>query len=197
MGAVLWGVFGALVVGGAVALVALPRCRSIRQPLGWLLAPPLVAAVLSVAVLLRIDGTFNADAFENPDFYANGAGLAQLLNVADHAQAESKGYTSSVYQALAGYSTLLTAAGNLATGHGDQQPAFLISDLHDNELVLPALSGLVSHGPIFFPGDFGQYGSRAEARSPIPRISALGRPIIAVSGNHDSRLFMRALAKVA
>jgi predicted phosphodiesterase len=193
--AVLWAVGGALVLGGTAALVALARNRSIRGPLGWLMAPPLLAAAVSVAVLLRLEGSFNADAFQNPSFYANGAELAQLLNVADHAQAESKGYTSSVYRALAGYSTLLNAAGNLATAHTRQQPAILISDLHDNELVLPALNSLVSGSPIFFPGDFGQYGSRAEARALIPKITALGRPIIAVSGNHDSRLFMRALAK--
>ena len=193
--AVLWAVGGALVLGMAAALVALGRRRSIRGPLGLLLAPPLLAAALSAAVLLELEGSFHADAFQNPSFYANGAELAQLLNVADHAQAESKGYTSSVYRALAGYSTLLSAAGNLAKTPVGQQPAVLISDLHDNELVLPALSNLVSGSPIFFPGDFGQYGSRAEARSLIPRIARLGQPMITVSGNHDSRLFMRALAK--
>jgi predicted phosphodiesterase len=192
---VLWAVGGALLLGAATALVALARRRSIRQPLAWLLAPPVLAAVLSVAVLLRLEGTFNADAFQNPSFYANGAELSQLLNVADHAQAESKGYTSSVYRALAGYSTLLSTAGSLAKTSTPQQPAILISDLHDNELVLGALQNLVSGSPIFFPGDFGQYGSRAEANSLIPKITALASPFIAVSGNHDSRLFMRALAK--
>ena len=193
--AVLWAVGGALALGMAAGLVALAgAARSAGRWAGcwrrrcW-------RQRLSVAVLLRLEGSFNADAFQNPSFYANGAELAQLLNVADHAQAESKGYTSSVYRALAGYSTLLTAAGNLAETPIRQQPAVLISDLHDNELVLPALENLVSGSPIFFPGDFGQYGSRAEARSLIPRITTLGRPIIAVSGNHDSRLFMRALAK--
>ena len=193
--ALLWAVGGALTLGVAAALVALAGRRSIRRALGWLLAPPVLAAAASLAVLWRVEGSFNANAFQAPSFYAKGAELAQLLNVADHAQAESKGYTSSVYRALAGYSTLLTAAGNLTGTPIRQQPAILISDLHDNELVLPALENLVSGSPIFFPGDFGQYGSRAEARSLIPRITTLGQPIIAVSGNHDSRLFMRALAK--
>jgi predicted phosphodiesterase len=193
--ALLWAIGGALMLGVAAALVALAARRSIRRALGWLLAPPVLAAAVSVAVLWRVEGSFNASAFQSPSFYAKGAELAQLLNVADHAQAESKGYTSSVYRALAGYSTLLTAAGNLAGIPVPQQPAVLISDLHDNELVLPALRNLVSGSPIFFPGDFGQYGSRAEATSLIPKIMALGSPIIAVSGNHDSRLFMRALAK--
>jgi predicted phosphodiesterase len=194
--ALLWAVGGALTLGVAAAIVALAGRRSIRRALGWLLAPPVLATAASLAVLWRLEGSFNANAFQAPSFYAKGAELAQLLNVAEHAQAESKGYTSSVYRALAGYSTLLTAAGNLTGTPIRQQPAILISDLHDNELVLPALKNLVAGSPIFFPGDFGQYGSRAEARSLIPRITALGQPIIAVSGNHDSRLFMRALAKV-
>ena len=193
--AVLWAVGGALALGIAAGLVALARRRSIRRSLGWLLAPPLLAVAVSVAVLVRLEGSFNAAAFQNPRFYANGAELAQLLKVADHAQAESKGYTSSVYRALEGYSTLLSAAGSLATPATGRQPAILISDLHDNGLALAAVRDLVSGSPIFFPGDFGQYGSRAEARSLIPRIAGLGQPIIAVSGNHDSRLFMRELAK--
>jgi predicted phosphodiesterase len=193
--ALLWTIGGALALSIAAALVAIAWVRSIRRPLGWLLSPPLLAAALSVAALLRLEATFNADAFQSPRFYANGAELAQLLNVADHAQAESEGYSSSVYRALAGYSTLLSVAGNLTATGEPEQPAVLISDLHDNELVLPALKNLVSGSPIFFPGDFGQYGSRAEARSLIPKLSALGRPIIAVAGNHDSRSFMRALAK--
>jgi predicted phosphodiesterase len=193
--ALLWAVGGALALGIVAALLTLVRRRSMRQPLVWLLAPPLVAAALSVAVLWRLEATFSADAFQSPSFYANGAELAQLLNVADHAQAVSKGYTSSVYRALAGYSTLLTAAGDLTATHVPEQPAILISDLHDNDLALHAVRNLVSGSPIFFPGDFGQYGSRAEARTLIPRITALGRPIIAVSGNHDSLLFMRALAR--
>ncbi len=193
--ALLWAVGGAIALATIAALLALTRRRSARSALGWLLMPTLLAAALSLAVLLRVEDSFHADAFQNPHFYANGAELAQLLNVADHAQAESTGYTSSVSRALAGYSTLLTAAGNLARASARQQPSILVSDLHDNELVLPAVKSVVSESPVFFPGDFGQYGSRAEARTLIPRIADLGRPIVSVSGNHDSRLFMRALAK--
>ena len=193
--ALLWAIGGALALGAAGALIALGRHRSIRRAVGWLLTPALLAVALSVGVLLQMEGSFDAAAFQNPSFYGRGAELAQLLNVADHAQAETQGYTSSVDRAVAGYSTLLSAAGNLAATPVHEQPAILISDLHDNELVLPALRSLVSGSPILFPGDFGQYGSRAEARSLIPRITRLGHPIIAVSGNHDSSLFMRALAK--
>lgn len=179
----------------AAGLVALARRRRIRRALAWLLAPAVLAAALSGAALLRLQTSFDGAGFQNPSFYANGAELEQLLNVADHADAESKGYTSSIYRALAGYSTLLTGAGRLSAAPDPEAPAILISDLHDNTLVLGALKPLVSGSPIFFVGDFGQSGSAAEARALVPKITALGRPMIAVSGNHDSRLFMRRLAK--
>jgi hypothetical protein len=56
------------------------------------------------------------------------------------------------------------------------------------------LKRLFSGRPIFFAGDFGQRGSPVEAAALIPQITALGRPLVAVSGNHDSRWFMRRLA---
>lgn len=190
-----WAIGGALALGLIAAAVARARRRRAAVAVGCALAPTALAAAVSVGVLLWLQSSFDPRAFQNPSFYARGAELAQVLRVADDAQAASRGYTSSVYQALAGYSTLLTAAGRLAAAPGPQNAAFVVSDLHDNRLVLPALGQLVSGGPIFFVGDFGQSGTRAEARALVPRITALGRPIIAVSGNHDSRLFMRALAR--
>lgn len=190
-----WAVAGALALGLIAAALAFARRRPARSVAAWLLAPTALAVALSVGALLWVQHSFNPRAFQDPSFYGRGAELAQLLKFADHAQAESAGYTSSVYRALAGYSTLLSAVGQLATAPVPQQPAVLISDLHDNQLVLPALRQLIPAGPIFFAGDFGQRGTVAEARSLIPQVTRLGRPMIAVSGNHDSRLFMRALAR--
>jgi hypothetical protein len=108
--------------------------------------------------------------------------------VANHAQAGSQGYRSSVDRALAGYSTLLSAVGRLAATPTSEQPAVLISDLHENALVLSGLDKLVSGRPIFFPGDFGQYGSRAEAPSLVPRITRLGHPGASRMGRRASTI---------
>ena len=49
--------------------------------------------------------------------------------------------------------------------------------------------------PVFFVGDFGHQGSEGEARLVAPRLADLGPRVIAVSGNHDSALLMRRLAR--
>jgi predicted phosphodiesterase len=192
--ALRWAIGGALALGLAVALATLSLGnRSPRHALGWLLAPAVLAAALSAGALLRVESTFRPEAFQSPSFYARGAELAQLLKVADKAQGADDRYSSSVQRTLAGYATLLNAGTNPPVLTSDR-PAILISDLHDNELVLGPLRRLFSGSPIFFVGDFGQSGTRAEARAVIPQVVALGSPLVAVSGNHDSSFFMRRLA---
>ena len=193
--ALWWAVGGALALGLAVAVAAVALGdRSVLHALGWLLAPGLIAAALALGVLLRVEGSFRPAAFENPSFYARGAELAQLLKVAEKAQGADERYSSSVHRTLAGYATLLNAGANPGALDAEA-PAVLISDLHDNELVLGPLRRLFSGRPIFFAGDFGQRGTRAEARALIPQVTALGSPVVAVSGNHDSSSFMRRLAR--
>ncbi len=193
--ALVWAVAGALLLGVGAALAA----RAVRPALPrralamWLLAPPLWATALGFGVLLRTEGTFTPAAFDNPAFYARGAELAQLLSAAENAQQVGNRYSSSVNRALVGYATLLRGAQRIGGGQGTH-PALQVSDLHGNTLVLGPLSKLVSGRPVFFVGDFGQSGTRAEAEALVPQVMKLGRRIVAVSGNHDSSLFMRRLA---
>lgn len=192
--ALLWSVAGAFALGVAAALLARAvGRRSLLESAAWLLAPTVLAAALSTIVLLRVQHTFHPEAFASPSFYARGAELGQLLDVAEKAQTVEGGYTSSVQRTLAGYATLLNAGANLAPV-STEPPAVLLSDLHGNKLVLAPLKRLFSGSPIYFAGDFGQRGSRAEARTLVPQVKALGSPLVAVSGNHDSSYFMRRLA---
>jgi predicted phosphodiesterase len=190
-----WAVVGAAALG-AVALAARRALGrgSARAQLAWLIAPTVFAAMLSGAVLLRVEHTFDPEAFRSPSFYAQGAELAQLLEVADQAQATGERYGSSVHRTIGGYATLLNAGANIAAVATDA-PAVLISDLHGNALVLRPLRRLFAGRPVFFAGDFGQRGSEAEAEALVPRVIRLGTPLVAVAGNHDSRLFMRRLAR--
>jgi predicted phosphodiesterase len=191
----LWSVAGALALGVVAALLArtLGR-RSTVETIAWALAPAALAATVSLVVLLRVQHTFHPQAFASPSFYARGAELGQLLEVAEEAQTIEGGYRSSVQRTLAGYATLLNAGANL-TPVATEPPAVLLSDLHGNKLVLGPLKRLFSGSPIYFAGDFGQRGSPAEARALVPQVKALGSPLVAVSGNHDSRYFMRRLAQ--
>jgi hypothetical protein len=47
---------------------------------------------------------------------------------------------------------------------------------------------------VFFAGDLGQAGTDAEGQLFVPRLASIGKPVVAVSGNHDSSLIMRRLA---
>jgi hypothetical protein len=110
-----WAVVGAAALG-AVALAARRALGrgSARGQLAWLIAPTVSAAVLSGAVLLTVEHTFNPAAFRSPSFYAQGAEFAQLLKVADQAQGTGERYGSSVHRTIAGYATLLNAGANVA-----------------------------------------------------------------------------------
>jgi hypothetical protein len=100
---------------------------------------------------------------------------------------------SKVEGALSGFASLLTdpAAGRV---DGDRR-GLLVSDLHDNTLVLGSLSFYAQGQPVFFVGDFGNSGDRSEVDALVPRMAKLGSKMIAVSGNHDSRAMMLALAR--
>ena len=194
MRAHLWAVGGGVVLGLAAALASQalgPRSR--RTAAAWLLAPPICTALVGIALLLRAQDTFDPRAFESPTFYARGAELGQLLEVAETAQTKGRRYSSSVQRTLSGYATLLNAGGSLSPV-STEPPAVQISDLHGNRLVLGPLRRLFSGRPVFLVGDFGQRGTPAEADALVPQMTRLGDELVAVSGNHDSSYFMRRLA---
>jgi predicted phosphodiesterase len=152
----------------------------------------LAALLLGGGSLLRVQHSFDADAFEAPGFYARGAELGQLLKVAGRKKKTTSGaYRSQVDRTLSSYAELLSAGGGRGLAPAGQR-AILISDLHANTLVLDTVERLATGSPVFFAGDFAQSGSRAEAGLLVDRITALGQ-VVAVSGNHDSSVFMDAL----
>lgn len=193
--AYLWAVGGALTLG-VIAALALAHRDGVRRRLviGTAVAPALCAAVIGGVVLLRLAATFDSKSFNHPHFYARGAELEQLLKVADNAQREAAGYTSQVQRAIGSFAALVATGGRFADAPPVAHQAILASDLHDNLLALKAVQRQFGTEEIFFPGDFGQTGSAAEARLLVSRFAKFKQPIVAVSGNHDSALLMRRLA---
>ncbi|HEU4451042.1 MAG TPA: metallophosphoesterase, partial [Gaiellaceae bacterium] len=61
-------------------------------------------------------------------------------------------------------------------------------------LVLPGLQGFTSGKPVFLVGDLTQRGTHVEAGI-VAGVAQLGSPVVAVSGNHDSRPLMLAAAR--
>lgn len=190
--AALWALGGALLAAalGAALLAGLRGAR--RSAALWAGAHVLLAVAVAGLVVWRIYASFDANAFRAPQFFARGAELEQLLDVADTVEKEGDAYSSQVDRTLSGYATLLSSGGRFGAPEGGSR-AVLISDLHANTLVLDAVNRLANGGLVFFAGDFGQAGTEAEADLLVPRVTRLGR-VVAVSGNHDSRGFMRRLA---
>jgi predicted phosphodiesterase len=60
--------------------------------------------------------------------------------------------------------------------------------------VLPALEGFTNGKPVFLVGDLTQRGTAYELGI-VPGVARLGSPVVAVSGNHDSRPLMQAAAR--
>jgi hypothetical protein len=161
--------------------------------LGAPLSVVALAALVCGATAWRAQASFDERAFDHPTFYARGAELVQLLDAATNARAAGDGYTTKVQGAVQGFASLLADPG---AGRLDEtRPALLASDLHNNRLVLDSLRDYARDKPVFFTGDFGNTGSRAEARLLAGGIAGLGREVVAVSGNHDSTAFMRTLAQ--
>ena len=196
--AVIFSGLGVLAAGvfGALLRAALARRRPVplKQVALWGLAPVVVGAVVVGIAVLRATSTFDTNAFAQAQFYARGAELSQLLQVSEQVEETSQGYTSSVQRSLSGYAAILNAGANIEVNAQEESPAVLISDLHGNTLAIEALERLFADKPVFLVGDLGQAGTDAESRLLVPRVAQIGEPVVAVSGNHDSRLIMRRLA---
>jgi predicted phosphodiesterase len=183
------GVGGGL-VGGAVVGALLRRRRWLAYGAGIGLLVPLTYLGIVLVTLRDVDYR----AFEEPTFYANGAELPRLLSLSEQALSAGEGYRESYEQTLAGLVGLVAFAGDESDRGPPGATAVLASDLHANMLVLPVLAEYTRGKTVFLPGDFSLRGTATESRL-VPLIRSLGETVVAVSGNHDSRPFMRDLAR--
>jgi predicted phosphodiesterase len=180
------------VLAVVLALAAGGRLGTVRRRALLVAGTTAAAAALSGGSALLAGWTFDAAAFEQPDFYARGAELSQLLDVAAKSQEATEAYESSVDRTVSGYAKVLAGAARLVDGEAPDSIG-LASDLHNNRPALRALGPTFSGQPVFFAGDLGHDGSAAEAALLVPDLSELGEEVVAVSGNHDSSLLMTRL----
>ena len=138
---------------------------------------------------------FDYGALREPTFYAHGEELPRLLEFSERVLAAGGGYDDSYGEAVEGLTRLIAVAGERADEPVQIDRAVVVaSDLHSNTLVLPALEGFTGGKPVFLVGDLTQRGTRYETGI-VPGIARLGAPVVAVSGNHDSRPLMLAAAR--
>jgi len=185
----LGGLVGGLLGGAVIAVFSRRR---------WLLLGPATAlAVTFAAVALTGAGVsrFDYSKLREPTFYAHGEELPRLLEFSERLLAAGEGYEDSYGEAVAGLTRLIAVAGERGPEPAPIDRSVVVaSDLHSNGFVLPALEGFTRGKTVFLVGDLTQRGTEYEAGI-VAGVAQLGSPVVAVSGNHDSRPLMLAAAR--
>jgi predicted phosphodiesterase len=184
------GGIGGGLLGGAVIGAALHRRR-------WLVYGGVIGVLVPLTyggVVLASLRSVDYSAFERPTFYAHGSELPRLLEFSEQLLVASERYTESYEQVLAGLANLVALASEGGARSTSTTSVMLASDLHANTLVLPVAEGYAEGKIVFWAGDFTLRGTEPESRL-APLIRRVGREVVAVSGNHDSRPFMADLAR--
>jgi predicted phosphodiesterase len=175
--------FGMLV---AVAVRGRPGPR-LRVTLA---AAGITALAGGAALVVLLPPRSNIDA---PQYYANGSEVPAALRTIESLGASAQTLDDEIDQQLVGIARLVTApAGRVPV---ERLPrATVASDLHNNVLALPALERAARGGPLFFVGDLTDKGSPIEQPLAL-RVVHAGSPLVFISGNHDSDVLERKLAR--
>jgi predicted phosphodiesterase len=186
------GALAGALIGGLLALLVWER-RGIRGR-RLVLAPVTATAAVAVACLV-LGGwsavSFSGDRLDRPTYYGSGEELESILAQTGQLRKSSQRYRSQVEGAMRAVAALL--GGHRSQGGRSGQRILLGSDLHNNALVLDPLRRFGAKHPVVLAGDFTHNGSHLETKL-LSGIENVGRPVIAVSGNHDSEALMRDLA---
>jgi predicted phosphodiesterase len=186
--AILFSVAAALAFGMLVALAVRggrgPRLRT------TIAAAAVTALAGGVALVVLLPPRSNVD---TPQYYANGPEVPTALRTLESFGASARTLDDEIDQQLVGIARLVTApAGRPPV---ERLPRLTVaSDLHNNVLALPALERVARGGPLLFVGDLTDRGSALE-QSLVLRIVKAGSPFVFVSGNHDSDVLERKLAR--
>lgn len=198
----LWWIACAALLGGAAALALRAAGRPARPLAAIPLAAAAAAALGAAGAIALAQATFDETAFRTPEYFAYGGELPQILRYAQGADRLGAAYRGEVERGLREFATVLSAVQDgrspdaVPAPAGDRaDQALLLSDLHANVLALPTLGRFAGSDLVFAPGDFGQEGGSGEVALLAGRVSRLGGRMVAVSGNHDSRRLMLALAR--
>ncbi len=174
------------------ALLAAGGRRELRVVVGVPVAATVLAGALGLGALWQVQRSFAVEALQHPTFYARGAEMQQLLGAAERARRSGRRYGTQIEGTLSSFASLLADSSGPRVDDGRR--AVVASDLHANALALAPLRRLTGDQTLFLAGDLGHDGNPAEVRLLADRVRRLSRRVVAVSGNHDSRLLMRGLA---
>jgi predicted phosphodiesterase len=149
------------------------------------------ALAVAVALIVLLPPRSNVD---SPQYYANGPEVPAALRTLESLGASSRTLDEEIDEQLVGIARLVNAPANRAP-LGPRSPRLTVaSDLHNNVIALPALERAARGGPLLFAGDLTDKGSAIE-RTLALRIVHAGQTLVFVSGNHDSDVLERQLAR--
>src|SRR4051794_14128755 len=129
-----------------------------------------------------------------PQYYAHGPDIPRALQAIEDATNSSQVLDEELNAQLVGVARLVEAPARRRALTPALPRFTLASDLHNNLLALPALEGAAAGGPLLFPGDLTDSGSPVETRL-VRRVVHDGHPFVFVTGNHDSDVLVRQLAR--
>jgi len=187
--AILVAVLAGLAFGVLVALAVRgepgPRLR-VSLP-----AALVTALAAGVALVLLLPPRSNVD---SPQYYANGPEVPTALRALASFGASAQTLDEEIDEQLVGIARFVSApAGRQSLGAG--LPRLTIaSDLHNNVIALPALERAARGGLLLFAGDLTDRGSPVE-QALVLRVARVGSRLVFVSGNHDSDVLERKLAR--
>ena len=187
--AILVSVLGGLALGALVALAA----RSDRGPrLRTTLAVALgTSLACGVALVVGLPPRSNVD---TPEYYANGPEVPTALRALETLGDSAQTLDDEIDEQLVGIARFVNAPAGRAP-LGDDAPRLTVaSDLHNNLIALPALERAARGGLLLFAGDLTDRGSPVE-QALVLRVARAGTELVFVSGNHDSDVLERKLAR--
>jgi predicted phosphodiesterase len=187
--AILVTVLGGLALGGLVALAA----RSDRglRPRTTLAVALAASLACGAALVIGLPPRSNVD---SPQYYANGPEVPTALRALQTLGASAKTLDEEIDEQLVGIARFVNAPAGRAPLADDAPRLTVASDLHNNVIALPALERAARGGLLLFAGDLTDRGSPVE-QALVLRIARAGSELVFVSGNHDSDVLERKLAR--
>jgi predicted phosphodiesterase len=187
--AIAFATLGALVLGLLVALAARGgRGPRLRTTIATAIA---TALAIGAALVVLLPPRSNVG---SPQYYANGPEVPAALRTLQSLGASSRTLDDELDEQLVGIARLVNAPANRVP-LGPRLPHLTVaSDLHNNVIALPALERAARGSPLLFAGDLTDRGTPLE-RALVLRIVHAGSRLVFVSGNHDSDVLERQLAR--
>ena len=174
------------------ALVALAVRGGPGPRLRFSVPTALVTALAAgVALVVLLPPRSNVD---SPQYYANGPEVPTALRALKSFGASSQTLDQEIDEQLVGIARFVGAPAGRQTLGSDLPRLTVASDLHNNVIALPALERAARGGLLLFAGDLTDRGSPVE-QVLVLRVARAGSRLVFVSGNHDSDVLERKLAR--